>query len=272
MKHNIGRYAWRLALALAVSVTGLATLAGCTLWRLGEARALARASTAFQQEPPAPELRLLVVGDSTGVGTGASQPVASVAGLLGAAYPHLLVHNQASDGARFDAVPAQLAATAEGQGYDVVLIQAGGNDVIRGTDAAVLAEVLEVSIGAAKAQLRPGGVAIVQPAGNVGNAAFFLPPLSHAADEPTRTRTTQRGAQRRCSPRRGVREPVPGSRAGPLCAAPRIARVGWPAPQRCRLPHLARRAVGADRPGNAIGTGTMTPPASADGGLAGERG
>ena len=34
---------------------------------------------------------MLVVGDSTGVGTGASQPVASVAGLLGAAYPHLLV-------------------------------------------------------------------------------------------------------------------------------------------------------------------------------------
>ena len=271
MKHNIGRYAWRLALALAVSVTGLATLAGCTLWRLGEARALARASTAFQQEPPAPELRLLVVGDSTGVGTGASQPVASAAGLLGAAYPHLLVHNQASDGARFDAVPAQLAATAEGQGYDVVLIQAGGNDVIRGTDAAVLAEVLEVSIGAAKAQLRPGGVAIVQPAGNVGNAAFFLPPLSQLMSQRARE---LHSAVRSVAARHGVVfvNLYQGSRAGPLCAAPRIARVGWPAPQRCRLPHLARRTVGADRPGNAIGTGTMTPPASADGGLAGGRG
>ena len=266
MKHNIGRYACRLA--LAVSVTGLATLAGCILWRLGKARALARASTAFQQEPPAPapELRLLVVGDSTGVGTGASQPVASVAGLLGAAYPHLLVHNQASDGARFDAVPAQLAATAEGQGYDVVLIQVGGNDVIRGTDAAVLAEVLEVSIGAAKAQLRPGGVAIVQPAGNAGNAAFFLPPLSQLMSQRARE---LRSAVRSVAARHGV---VFVNRYQETAQYPFVQRLGWPARSRCRLQHMARRTVGADRPGNAIGTGTMTPPASADGGLAGGRG
>jgi len=184
MKVNISRWAWRLA--LAASVAALATLAGCTVWRLGEARALARASTAFQQEPPAPMRRLLVVGDSTGVGTGATQPLASVAGLLGAAYPRLLVHNQARDGARFDAVPAQLAAAAGGPGYDVVLIQAGGNDVIRGIDAAALAQVLDLSFSAAKARLRPGGVAIVQPAGNVGNAAFFLPPLSQLMSQRAR--------------------------------------------------------------------------------------
>lgn len=184
MKLNVGRAAWRLA--LAAGVTALATLAGCTVWRLGEARALARASTAFQQDPPAPMLRLLVVGDSTGVGTGATQPVASVAGLLGTAYPRLLVHSQARDGARFDAVPAQLAAATGRQGYDVVLIQAGGNDVIRGTDAAALAQVLDLSFIAAKARLRPGGVGIVQPAGNVGNAAFFLPPLSQLMSQRAR--------------------------------------------------------------------------------------
>ena len=150
--------------------------------------------------------------------------MASVAGLLGAAYPHLLVHDQASDGARFDAVPAQLAATAEGQGYDVVLIQAGGNDVIRGTDAAVLAEVLEVSIGAAKAQLRPGGVAIVQPAGNVGNAAFFLPPLSQLMSQRARE---LHSAVRSVAARHGVVfvNLYQGSRAGPpLCSAPDYTR------------------------------------------------
>ena len=184
MKQHIRRVAWRLA--LAASVAALATLAGCTVSRLGEARALARASTAFQQEPAAPMLRLLVVGDSTGVGTGATRPAASVAGLLGTAYPRLLVHNQAADGARFDAVPAQLAAAPGNQGYDVVLIQAGGNDVIRGTDVAALAQVLDRSFSAAKARLRPGGVAIVQPAGNVGNAAFFLPPLSQLMSQRAR--------------------------------------------------------------------------------------
>ncbi len=199
MKLNIGRSAWRLV--LAASVTALATLAGCTLWRLGEARALARASTAFQQEPPAPVLRLLVVGDSTGVGTGATQPLASVAGLLGTAYPRLLVHNRARDGARFDAVPAQLAAATGDQGYDVVLIQAGGNDVIWGTDASALAQVLDLSFSAAKARLRSGGVAIVQPAGNVGNAAFFLPPVSQLMSQRASELHT---AARRAAARHGV--------------------------------------------------------------------
>jgi len=176
MEPNMGRVVGRFA--LAAGVTGLAALAGCTVWKLGEARALALASRAFQQEPATPLLRLLVVGDSTGVGTGATQPAASVAGLPGTSYPRLLVHNQASDGARFDAVQAQLAAATGGRGYDVVPIQAGGNDVIRGTDAAALTQTLDLTFSAAKARLRPSGVAIVQPAGNVGNATFFLPPLS----------------------------------------------------------------------------------------------
>jgi len=171
---------------MAAGIAVLAGLAGCTVWRLGEARALASASTAFQQEPPAPMLRLLVVGDSTGVGTGATQSMASVAGLLGTAYPRLLVHNLSRDGARFDAVPAQLASATDGPGYDVVLIQAGGNDVIRGIDAAALAQTLDASFSAAKARLRPGGVAIVQPAGNVGNATFFLPPLSQLMSQRAR--------------------------------------------------------------------------------------
>ena len=74
---------------------------GCAVWRLGEARALARASEPFQQMPAAPAVRLLVVGDSTGVGTGASQATRSVAGLLGSKHPRLLVHNRSRDGAKF---------------------------------------------------------------------------------------------------------------------------------------------------------------------------
>ncbi len=188
MKISTGRFASRLA--LAAGVIALLTLGGCTLWRLGEARALARASTPFQQTPAQPLLRMLVVGDSTGVGTGATQPTASVAGLLGTAYPRLLVQNRARDGALFDELPAQLAVAgapgAAGADYDVVLIQAGGNDVIRGTNLDALAQALDLSFSAAKARLRPGGVAIVQPAGNVGNSAFFIPPLSQLMSQRAR--------------------------------------------------------------------------------------
>lgn len=168
---------WLLLTAVGAAVL-LAT--GCTVWRLGEARALARASEPFQQRPPAPALKLLVVGDSTGVGTGASAPAFSVAGLLGAAYPRLAIHNLARDGARFEEVPQQLAASGAQapEGWDLILISAGGNDVIRGTDSAALAQVLDRSFAAAQARLARGGRVLVQPPGNVGHAPFFLPPLS----------------------------------------------------------------------------------------------
>lgn len=166
-------------LLAAVGVTVL-TATGCTVWRLGEARALARASEPFQQQPAAPALHLLVVGDSTGVGTGASAPAHSVAGLLGSAYPRLGIVNRSRDGARFAEMPAQLAQAA-GQppgGWDLILISAGGNDVIRGTDPAVLAAAIDRSLAEARTRLAPGGLVLVQPPGNVGHAPFFFPPVS----------------------------------------------------------------------------------------------
>ncbi|MBC7728832.1 MAG: GDSL family lipase [Microbacteriaceae bacterium] len=165
-------------LAVAAGATVLLTTGGCAVWRLGEARALARASEPFQQLPAAPAVRLLVVGDSTGVGTGATQASRSVAGLLGSTYPRLLVHNRARDGAKFNELPTQLEGSAAEPGYDIILISAGGNDVIRGTDADDLTKALDQTFAAARARLLPGGQIIVQPAGNVGNAPFFMRPLS----------------------------------------------------------------------------------------------
>lgn len=167
---------------LLLTAVGAAALlvTGCTVWRLGEARALAQASEPFQQQPAAAALRLLVVGDSTGVGTGASAPAFSVAGLLGAAYPRLAIVNRSRDGARFGELPGQIATAPAptGGGWDLILLNAGGNDVIRGTDSAELAAAIDRSFAAARQKLAPGGQVLVQAPGNVGHAPFFLPPVS----------------------------------------------------------------------------------------------
>lgn len=176
--HDVGgvRMRWFLVASVAAAVL---LVAGCTVWRLNEARQLARASEPFEQSPANARVHMLVVGDSTGVGTGASSPAASLAGLLGAAYPSLAIRNLARDGARFEAVPGQIrAATAPAAGFDVILVSAGGNDVIRNTDADALARAVALSFVAARERLAADGLLLVQPAGNVGNAPFFPPPLS----------------------------------------------------------------------------------------------
>jgi lysophospholipase L1-like esterase len=158
-------------LALVAAATVLVT-SGCAAWRIGQAADLARKSTPYQQNPPDATLSLLIVGDSTGVGTGASAPANSLAGLLGSAYPRLRIENRARDGATFADVVRQFDGA---QRHDLVLIQAGGNDVIRlRSDDDVRADIDRVT---ALARERADRV-VLMPAGNVGNAPFFFAPAS----------------------------------------------------------------------------------------------
>lgn len=157
-----------VAAALAVLVLG-----GCAASRISTAAQLARESEPFQHNPPNATLRLLIVGDSTGVGTGASAPRSSLAGLLAQAFPRLAIDNRAQDGATFEGVVRQLQRdTAR---FDAVLIQAGGNDVIRlrGDDAMRADIERSIALAAGRADR-----VLVMPAGNVGNAPFFFPPAS----------------------------------------------------------------------------------------------
>ena len=159
-------------LLLAAAALILVSIPGCSVWRISQSAELARRSEALQVTPAAPALRLLVVGDSTAVGTGASSPNASLAGLLAAQFPRLLIENRARDGATFADVVAQLAGDTQ---FDMVLVQAGGNDVIRLRDLDSVARDIE-RVTALARQRAP--LVVLMPAGNVGNAPFFFAPLS----------------------------------------------------------------------------------------------
>jgi lysophospholipase L1-like esterase len=161
------------ALALTAAAAGLLLLnAGCAVSRLGVAKQLAERSLPFERDAAGATYRLLVIGDSTAVGTGASAPQASVAGLIAREHPTWTIVNRAADGARFADLPGQLPG---GQTWDAVLILAGGNDVIRLTRPGPLdAAVREIAVRSRALAPR----VVFMPPGNVGNAPFFLPPLS----------------------------------------------------------------------------------------------
>jgi lysophospholipase L1-like esterase len=163
-------------LLLATSALALLTLTGCSAWRVAQSVELARQSEPLQVQPPAPRLRLLVVGDSTAVGTAASTPKASLAGLLAAQFPGLLIENRARDGATFSEVARQLTAPGLGGGpFDMVLVNAGGNDVIRMRNLNTVAQDID---RVAKLARQTAPFVVLMPAGNVGNAPLFFPPVS----------------------------------------------------------------------------------------------
>lgn len=164
------RWTW-IPLAAAGAVVGLAL--ATTAWRFAEARDLARASEPFRSDGSGAGVRVLVIGDSTGVGTGASSPAESVAGRIAARHPGVAIDNRSRDGARFADLVAQLDA-ARGP-YAMVLVQAGGNDVIRLTGEEQLRHDVDAVLTRAGAR---APVVVVMPAGNVGIAPFFWPPVS----------------------------------------------------------------------------------------------
>ncbi|MET1113532.1 MAG: GDSL-type esterase/lipase family protein [Comamonas sp.] len=158
---------------VAVVVGAVVVTSGCTVWRLNEARALVERSEPLQRAPANAAQRLLIVGDSTGVGTGATTPQTSVAGLLAQAWPRLQIDNRASNGAKLADVRDQLENANER--YDVVLVLAGSNDVMRLRSQAAMQRDLESVAELARAR---SDHVLLMPGGNVGNAQFFFAPVS----------------------------------------------------------------------------------------------
>ena len=157
---------------LWIAVAGILTVSAKMAWRLSESVALARGSEPLQNSPTKPRTRLLIVGDSTAVGTGASDPQASLAGLLVQDFPAMLIVNRARDGAQFADVLSQMEGV---ETFDMVLVMAGGNDVIRMRGLKELRD--DVSRVTQRARELADYV-VLMPAGNVGNAPFFFAPLS----------------------------------------------------------------------------------------------
>lgn len=116
--------------------------------------------------------RILIVGDSLGVGVGASSPEHSLAGLIASEYPEVSIDNRSVSGAKISDALAQLAPTENR--YDLVYIHVGANDVIGFTN---LAEVQKNAEALFKAAKEKSDSVIIMQSGSVGFAPIFPQPL-----------------------------------------------------------------------------------------------
>lgn len=115
--------------------------------------------------------KILVIGDSTGAGTGASNPKETIAGFL--AEEGFFVKNKAEWGAMTDEIIEQLKGEKKDE-YDLVLIFTGGNDILWFYDLDKTVLNLEKTLKRVK---EVGRVAVVIPPGNVGLAPMFKEPV-----------------------------------------------------------------------------------------------
>ena len=162
----------------AINSTLMTAAALATAWAALQAFRLLRAqhrrveTAAFSHGHAGPGRRFLIVGDSTGVGIGSFDSRSTVAGRLAAAFPGTVIVNHARDGARSSDIPAQIEASTGH--FDLTLVFAGGNDVIRLSSYEAVLLAAEYTLDVASS--RSDHVAVVPPA-DVGTAPLWVWPL-----------------------------------------------------------------------------------------------
>lgn len=128
--------------------------------------------TPFTQENPNATLRILVLGDSTAVGTGAKTNQGSVAGWFGQAYPLAQIDNDGRNGRKIGELLKEYDFNRVGH-YNLAIIQIGGNDILRFTSLDAVRLDLQTLLTKVKTI---ADHVIILHSGNVGIAPLFIWP------------------------------------------------------------------------------------------------
>lgn len=126
-------------------------------------------TTPFAKSNSQAETRILMVGDSTAFGVGASSPEHSLAGLVAVKYPTAEIINVGVSGAKTGDALTQLEGIEDGS-FDLVMLHIGGNDVVRFTSYKEFTNDLQELVALAE---RKGTHVLLTSTGNVGTVPLF---------------------------------------------------------------------------------------------------
>lgn len=183
----------KVLIFVAVVVAGYEAVTLAGLLRSGAE--VSREAARFERANPNASMRILVAGDSTAVGTGAHDPKDSIAGRVGTLFADAHIENIGVNGLKTSGLREKLAQLPEEETYDLVLLQIGGNDILRFTPRPTLRRELSGALEEAK---KRGRRVILMSTGNVGLAPAFPFFLSHMYSYRTRavrTTLTEEAAQ-----------------------------------------------------------------------------
>ncbi len=114
--------------------------------------------------------KILVLGDSTAVGTGVDDLSLSTAGRLSNVYPEAQVINRAQNGMRLKDLVVLMDDIKPEERFSVILVQIGANDIIRYTSLkSIESDVVKILDGLSK----HSDNVIILHSGDVGGAPFF---------------------------------------------------------------------------------------------------
>lgn len=156
---------------IGVIVTAIIIIYATDISRLLKVGYLILATSPYEQQPDDPQGSILVLGDSTGYGTGALDPSKTIAGRIGADFPAYSIENRAVNGWTTEQVASGLANDTAITEFDLIVLQVGGNDVLQRRPIAIVErDIRRLYEGATK---RAKNVVHIS-SGNVGAASAYV--------------------------------------------------------------------------------------------------
>src|SRR6185436_17393262 len=101
------------------------------------------------RDNPKARVKIIVLGDSTAVGTGSKSNTESVAGRFGRDFPQAEIVNISQNGKRINGLVRDFLPLVRGH-YDLAVVQIGGNDIIWFTPLGRIARDLAIVAGTMK--------------------------------------------------------------------------------------------------------------------------
>ncbi len=132
---------------------------------------LARDAKPYEQLGMEGSLQILIIGDSTGYGTGASHGRMSVAGRIGSVLPAATITNRSRNGLTSKDLAESLTTAIE-KHYDLIVIHIGANDVLHFKNLSQSREYISRILEHASSHAKQ--VAFFT-SGKIGEAPFFPP-------------------------------------------------------------------------------------------------
>lgn len=136
----------------------------------------------FQQGSPDAKLKILFLGDSTGLGTGADSPIHSVSGYFGEKFPDAYIFNNCRNGRNIDELLREFDFDPKIH-YALAVIQIGGNDILKFTPY----KKIEEGITRVVEKVKPMADHIcILHSGNIGLAPAFIWPFNEIMSKRSR--------------------------------------------------------------------------------------
>ncbi len=142
--------------------------------RVNTSAVLVQKTILFSFTPEHPQQKIVILGDSTAVGVGAENPSLSIAGRIHTVFPEAEIVNKGVSGSKVKDLLAVLQHIPP-KSFDIVIIQIGGNDIVRFTKAQLFERNLTEVLTEAQ---KKGQHVVFFTAGNVGTAPLFPFPLT----------------------------------------------------------------------------------------------